>query len=235
MTFQVSAAVGRLSQIKKGALTLAAGAVLGLSSFAANAVEVTFIGFTNGCFNASCPPLSANVPQTILLAPGLTYNNSTFNAMTSGGFVAIGSDATPPANFNNLGSFTLTGDLANYAGNVFDLLVTFTAPLGTSPNPALFTADVKGSVTTNNQGGIKVDFDNSMHIFNFGTTGTFGFTINDVSLTPGGALGKTIALSGDIVTIGPDQTSIVPEPETYALFMAGLAAVGFMARRRRKS
>jgi len=30
-------------------------------------------------------------------------------------------------------------------------------------------------------------------------------------------------------------TAAVPEPETYALFLAGLGAVGFMAKRRRKT
>jgi hypothetical protein len=36
--------------------------------------------------------------------------------------------------------------------------------------------------------------------------------------------------------IGVTQlTTPVPEPETYALFLAGLGAMGFMARRRRKT
>ena len=236
MMFQVSAAARRLSQVKKGALTLAAGAVLGLSSLAANAIDVNFVGFTNGCFNGACPPTSTPGPQTILLSPGLTFNNSTFNATTSGGFLALGSTGatTPAGNFNNLGSFTLTGDPASYTGNSFDLLVTFSAPGGTSPNPFLATTSITGSVTANNQGGVLVDFDNSVHTFSFDTgteTGTFQFFINDVSLNPG----KTIGLSGTILLLTATQTGTVPEPETYALFMAGLAAVGFMARRRRKS
>jgi hypothetical protein len=40
--------------------------------------------------------------------------------------------------------------------------------------------------------------------------------------------GRTVAVSGVII-----QAAAVPEPETYALFLAGLAAVGFMARRRK--
>ena len=30
-------------------------------------------------------------------------------------------------------------------------------------------------------------------------------------------------------------TAAIPEPETYALFLAGLGAMGFMAKRRRKT
>jgi|GEM_PF-2026691 len=230
MTTQVPAPAGRLTQLKKGALTLAAGAVLGLSSFAASAVETTFVGYTNGCFGLACVPVGAPGPQTITLAgSGLTYNNSTFNATTSAGFVSLGSTGglTPAGNFNNLGSFTLTGDPFSYVGNSFDLLVTFTAPPGTTPGTAFFTDMIIGSVTSNDVGGVFIDFDNSVQNFTFDNGGTFSFFINDVSLTPG----KTIGLSGTIIS----AVSPIPEPETYALFMAGLAAVGFMARRRRKS
>jgi len=47
--------------------------------------------------------------------------------------------------------------------------------------------------------------------------------------------GETVALSGEILIIGPGQTNPAPEPATCALFIAGLAGVGSMARRRRKT
>jgi hypothetical protein len=228
MSSQVSALAGRFTRLKTGALTLAAGAVLGFASFAASAVETTFAGYTNGCFDPACPATASNAPESINLAPGLTYNNSTFNATTSGGFLSLGSTGalTPEGNFNNLGSFTLTGEANNYNGNAFDLLVTFTAPAGTNPGQAVFTDTITGSVTANAQGGVFINFDNTPQSFTF-DGGTFDFFVNDVSLTAG----NTIALSGTIIA----QVTAIPEPETYALLMAGLAAVGFMTRRRRKS
>ena len=84
-------------------------------------------------------------------------------------------------------------------------------------------------MTAINQGGVFVDFDNTAQHFTFGGGGTFSFFVNDVSLTAG----QTIAFSGKILVIEPRQTTPVPEPETYALLIAGLVAIGFMARRRK--
>ena len=220
------APAGRPSRFN-GAAALLAGAALALGSGAASALETTFVGYTDGCFGLACVPPGAPGAQTITLgSTGLTYNNSTFNATTSGGFLSLGSTgaATPAGNFNNLGSFILTGDPFDYVGNNFDLLVTFTAPPGTTPGTALFTDHISGSVTTNDVGGVFINFDNTPQHFTF-TGGSFDFFVNDVSLTAG----HMIAASGTILS----QVTAVPEPETYALFMAGLAAVGFMARRRK--
>jgi hypothetical protein len=142
-------------------------------------------------------------------------------------------DAPATPNFNNLGSLSLTGAAATYAGN-FSLLVTFTAPPGTTPGSTLFpgalSGMVLGSATTTDNGGIFIDFDNTPHHFTFGSGGSFDFAVNDVSLTGPkfGDPAHTIAISGTIRNV-----TTVPEPETYALLLAGLGAVGFMARRRK--
>jgi len=206
---------------KLNALMVAAGAAMALSSGAANAVETTFVGYTDGCFGLLCAPPGAPGPQSTVLA-GLTYSNSTFNVTTVLGGVSVGNGPGAP-NINNLGSFTLTGAPFNYAGTHFDLLVTFTAPSGTSPSGQLFTDVVSGSVSGIDNGGVHIDFDNTPKHFTF-DTGSFDLSLNDVDLTGG----HDAALTGRLQVV-----TNVPEPETYALFIAGLAAVGFMARRRK--
>ncbi|MEP7302661.1 MAG: PEP-CTERM sorting domain-containing protein [Caldimonas sp.] len=202
---------------KLSALVVAAGAVMALSSGVANAVETNFIGSTDGCFGLACAP-----PGATTLA-GLTYSSSTFNVTTVLGAVSVGNAPGSP-NLNNFGSFTLTGAPYNYSGNHFDLLVTFTAPPGTTPGSVLVSDLISGAVAGVDNGGVFIDFDNTAKHFTFGG-GTFDLYINDIDLTAG----HDVALTGRLVV-----TSI-PEPETYALFMAGLAAVGFMSRRRRKA
>lgn len=49
----------------------------------------------------------------------------------------------------------------------------------------------------------------------------------------GDAYGSTMALSGDVGNPGRFLLAPVPEPETYALLLAGLGLVGALARRRR--
>ena len=212
------------------ALAVAAGALLALSSGAASAVETTFSGYTNGCFAlTSCTPTNdSSGTQTVTLS-GLTYLMSNFSGVTANGFLGIGAQgiAPPGHNVDNLGSFTLTGTPFTYDGNHFDLMITFVDPSGVLPsNHPIFTDRLVGTVAAVDHGGVLIDFDNTPQSFTF-DGGSFTFWVNDVSVMAG----QTIGFSGTIQS----QVTAVPEPETYALFMAGLGAVGFMARRRRKS
>ena len=64
------------------------------------------------------------------------------------------------------------------------------------------------------------------------TAGTFSPLMSPYSLTIGVAISRASAgtSTGDLNL----QVSPIPEPETYALMMAGLGAMGFVARRRKK-
>ena len=216
-------------QFNARAIVVAAGAVFGLSAGTANALETTFIGYSDGCFATApattCAPTDTSSSQTATVG-GLTYLNSNFDVTTAGGFVSIGSGPGTP-NIDNLGSFSLSNAPFVYNGQHFDLLVTFTAPPGTSPGSSVFTDTLTGTVNANG-GGVFVNFDNTPQHFTFGpdNSGEFDFFVNDVSVFEGQSVSR----------VGHDPKSTVtpvPEPETYALFMAGLAALGFMARRRK--
>ena len=213
----------RLSTLAIAAAAVLAGAAPGLAS----AAETTFTGYTDGCFSAtSCTPQSTPGSQSATFQ-GLTYNNSTFDATTAGGFLSIGAAPGSP-NFDNLGSFSLSGAPFVYNGEHFDLRVTFTAPPGTTPGSVVIQDVLTGTVASANNGGVFIDFDNTVKNFTFGsgdTSGTFSFFVNDLSITAG----QTVAVTGTIMA----QVTPVPEPETYALLMAGLGVVGFVGRRRK--
>jgi hypothetical protein len=208
------------------ALAVAAGAVITMACAPAVA-QTQFTGFTTGCFGAACVPSLVYAPATDTLATsGLSYANSTFDVISSGGFAGLGATGMidPAANLDNLGSWTLSGDPFTYSGS-FTLRVSFTAPPGTTPDSALFTSTILGNVTSTDNGGVDVDFDNNPVMFTF-DGGTFTLKVADVSLTPHADL--TPVASTGFITV-----SVVPEPETYSLILAGLGAVGFMVRRRR--
>lgn len=118
-----------------------------------------------------------------------------------------------PATTNRL-ALTVSGLAAQFSALNFEIL---------SGGPA-----VTGTVSNGNLVGAFNDARNSTYILNAGTTYTLKITGTTKASPPGGfGLVSITSVNG---TVSP-----VPEPESYAMLLAGLGLVGTIARRRMKT
>jgi hypothetical protein len=206
--------LGRLNLVLSLALGVAFLTRLTPASSTPTGDEVFIAGFTNGCYGAAC------APGATATSGGLIFSNSTFSGTSANQFRAIGGNANPGSNFNNLGSISLSTAPQSY-NTPFTLQVTFTAPQGfNGSNTTTFTATITGTVRSDNTGGVFIDFNNTPVLFTFsdpncepnpeaqppsaGSTtcgdGSFSFGVNDVSIDPG----QTVSLTGQVT--GAAQT-----------------------------
>jgi hypothetical protein len=176
------------------------------------AIAQEFKGTAQGCFTTTtCSPSGGSTFS------GLTYTPGAFDLFTdSHGHIGVGGTS------NNLGSFSLNATPQDYGGEFFDLLVTFTLPTGTSPNPTTLTATLTGQIVDSTSGGVTIDFNNNWLSFN-SDAGPFLFSVNDVSVSPDS---RIQILSG--------QIQALPEPATWGMMLLGFGGIGFAMRRRRQ-
>jgi hypothetical protein len=201
--------------VRRVAQVAAASAALAVVPAIAGA-QLSLQWQSTGCFKnvfqgSACSPTASSASYQ-----GLSFQGSAFGPQ----FVA----STPFT--TSFGTLSIDENAGNYFVDNFRLRVSFTQPAG---GQSTFTADidVTGVLSENSA------------TFNFGAPqtvswagGSFSLSLADLTIdTYGNGIGgpRSAAIMGTISNV----QLVTPEPSTYALLGTGIAALGFVARRRR--
>lgn len=191
-------------------LAAAAAGLLGAAPPTAEALPFTIAGSTTGGFNG------ASTADSAFLGP-LAFDGSDFSFTTEyDDYLGAEQGGT-----SSLGTFSLGSNPYTFSGQTFTLNIAFTAPDGTSPNPASLGATLLGRVSTNARTGqVTILYDEPASVSFSG--GEFEFFLNPVTLRAGETVLQSGYVIGNTTQTPPDTSVPVPEPTSLALMAAGL-------------
>ena len=194
--------------------TLVTAAVLATSALVANAETITFSGVSTGAKSDGYTLGGISFSDSI----GSNLYVADYGDQSHGSALSVGSDdgSMLEMSFGNATSLSLefgNDDPEHSHSGDRAWLKTY------------FDDTLVGSTW------VKLNRDDDMNQ----TISLSGGTFNNAVFYYGNASGSAISLIEvvDNINLGP-VVAAVPEPQTYAMLFAGLAAIGFVARRRRR-
>jgi hypothetical protein len=206
-------------------LALAAMLVATASSQAAITIYDTAASFAAA---TSAPGVDtfADISTTLVTIGELTRSVGAYGykATVPGNFYGSGPVSNPALSVNNsrdtITFDTFTGGVQALGGNFYA-----TSDFGTfiAGSLLLTATDASGTITRT--------------ITPTSADGFWGFVsstaVTSMTISPVEVVGINLYATVDNLVLAKRSVTVVPEPQTYALFLAGLAGVGLVARRRR--
>jgi hypothetical protein len=213
-------------------MTLLKRSVVGLAGM------VAVVGLANAAPTLSWSEISEVTPNAAFDPnSGLTYNGTSFSSVASK--ISLGSlSASGPGTV----TYTYLGKEAGFKNIFFAPSSTMQWQINVSGAPTV-GATLAPVATPGGALSFKFEGDTGNYAVNGGAWSTYS-SIGLIKDNYSGSLGSYDFIIGyndsfsthndwDDMVIGVNFTAAVPEPETYALLLAGLGLLGFAARRRK--